>query len=109
MLQEHMVHDCTLYSLTTDEYNNIRSTNPVSTTCWFREINNLDVGNIGREEESADAMAWFRPSETISEGDVLTCQDKSYRIIQVIQARRLGEETIQFIKTFLERFDSFVS
>lgn len=109
MLDQHMVHECTLYAQAPDEYNNLRAINPVETTCWFREINNLDVAVPGREEESADAMAWFRPDESVNEGDLLTVAGKSYRIMQIVQARRLGETSIQFIKTYLERFDSFVS
>lgn len=104
-----MVHPCTLYTQTVDEYNDIRTTNSVSTTCWYRDNNSVDAGTVNREQESSDGMAWFKPAEVVSPGDVLTVDGQSYRIMKVIKARRLGQTSIQFVKCYLERFDSFIS
>lgn len=108
MLEEYMIHATTVYNQTVDEYNDIRSANSFTTTCHLREDEDILV--TGNEDtHSTSAMAWFKPSENIFVGDVMTCQGKSYRIMKVIAARRLGEAEIQFKKCHLERFDSFVS
>lgn len=109
MLEHYFVHGCTLYTQTPDEYNDLRITNSTVTSCHFRDGRTLDSNLPAHEAEGADAMAWFRNSEVVNEGDILTVDGNSYRIIKVLKARRLGETRVQFIKTYLERFDSFVS
>jgi len=110
MLERYFVHGATIYTQTPDEYNNLRTTNSRSINCHFRDNNSL-TNAANYEQEESDAMAWFDKGETINVGDVLVMDDSSqaYRIKQVILARRLGQTEVQFIKTTLERFDSFVS
>ena len=109
MLEKYFNHSCTLYTQTVDEYNDIRTTNSVLTSCHYRDNNSLNSNTPNREEEPADGMAWFRASETVDKGDVLTVDGNSYRIVRVVKARKLGSTTVEFIKCWLERFDSFVS
>lgn len=109
MLEAYFIHDCTVYKATPDEYNNLRQTAATATKCHFRELRGIGTAPTNYEEESSDAMAWFKPAEDIAEGDLLTCQGKTYRVIRLVNARRLGNTDIQFKKTYLERFDSFIS
>lgn len=108
MLDDYFVHDCTITKQVYDEYSDLRDTGSFTSKCWFREISSLERSQ-NREVETSDAMAWFKPSEDISEGDLLAVQSQNYRIMQIVKARKLGRQNVEFLKCFLERSEATVS
>jgi len=108
MLEKYMVHPCTLYPQAVDEYNNIRLTNGVSTFCHFRDSQSTDITGV-EELEMSDAMAWFAGDENVHQGDSVTVGGDTYRIVRTIDARRLGDTTVQFVKCYLQRLEAWVS
>lgn len=108
MLENRMVFPCTIYPQATDEYNDVRQINPIGTKCWFRDGRTLTAANF-QELEGSDAMAWFPADSTITKGDTVIVDGYAYQISHVIKARRLGSDAVQFVKTWLNRFEGFVS
>jgi len=62
-----------------------------------------------QELYTTDAMAWFAPSESIAENDILLCEEAYWRVIKLVKARRLGRTAVQFLKCYLERDKGAIS
>lgn len=108
MLEAKMVTPCTIYTRTTDEYGDLRKVTGVSTSCLFRDIDNLDH-ELNRDADTSSSMAWLRGTESLSDGDILTILGNDYRATQVIYAKRAGSSQVQFIKCQLNRLGATVS
>lgn len=107
-LVSRMVIPCTIYRQSSDRYGDLSKTNGVSTTCWFRDITGLEH-QTDRDTVISSSMAWLRPTESLSEGDILTIEGYDYRVIGIIIGRRLGESTAQFLKCSLKKQGATVS
>lgn len=76
--------------------------------CRFRE-ETQQVTNNKMEEVTTDAMAHFPPTVPIEENDVFKINGLYYRVIKKRDCRRLGENTIQFIKVMFLKIRPVVS
>lgn len=69
----------------------------------FREVSRLTKMN-NREEIRSEAQAWFPPTTVINRGDILFTEDgEYYEVAKLAYARKLGSDTVEFLKISLEK------
>lgn len=73
-----------------------------SVACHFRE-NTITRRGAQMEINDADAMVWFPAGTDVEVGSVLLFEGKYYEVIEHVNARRLSDDTVQFIKCDLKR------
>lgn len=96
----------TKVSMKTNEFGELVHTNAAETSypCRFRDFGGDALQqNVNMEQVTSDAQAWFEPSAPMSIGDILHINSEYWRI-QTIQRARGAGSTVEFLKTFLERY-----
>jgi hypothetical protein len=97
-----MFNTATKSITTRNAYGDYIESSTVVLTCHFRDITELQTQN--NEAIISDAMAWFDANSGVVKGDILFIDDEYFKVSKVIQARRLNNPTVLFIKTFLNKY-----
>ena len=95
-------------SMRTNRYGDTVSYSPddnENLTGKFREITDIQTGRTNMESIGSDAMAWFNPEEDISKGDIISIEGDCYKVEKLVKARSLSSSTVEFIKTYLSKFN----
>lgn len=87
-----------------DEYGDQLSYGTEMVKCRFRYITELDR-NVNAEAINADAMMWFEPDTSVSEGSIIYARGKYWRVERVIAGRRLIDNTTLFYKVLVKRHE----
>lgn len=105
-MDDKFIIDASVISVTKNRFGDLAYSSTTVIKCWFREITMQEQQPLaGREAVRSDAMAWFPADSSVEEGTVLLILGQYYRVQQAINARRLDDQTVVFIKTTLERFE----
>jgi len=71
--------------------------------CHFRNITSQVAGG-GDETVESDALAWFEAGSGVVRNDILIIDGEGWRVERLTKARRLRDNSVQFIKTELLRY-----
>lgn len=105
-MDDKFIIDASLIAVTKNRFGDLSYSSTTALKCWFREVTMQEAQpQAGKEAVRSDAMAWFPPDSGVTEGSVLLILGQYYRVQQVINARRLDDPAVVFIKTTLERFE----
>jgi hypothetical protein len=96
-----MLHTAYKVTTTRDAYGSFTASGSTALPCHFR-VNNSQITGSGDETVQSDAMAWFEPDSGIALKDIIRFGSRHYRVERVIEARRLRETAVQFIKCDLK-------
>lgn len=109
MLDQYLIQLCDLVSTTRNEYGDyIDSDYAISIPCRFRDIQTMKQGN-NQELNDSDAMLWVAANSGVVRGSIIRFEGFTYQVERITPARRLGEETIQFLKCDLKVTDIGIS
>lgn len=89
----------------TDVHGDQVKVSEVSTLCRFRWITEVGANAFGESADAFDAIIWFFPSTTITEGTIVFVDDVYWRVNRLIKARRLKGMTVVFQKAFVKRHE----
>ena len=71
--------------------------------CRFREITQFDrLGN--RDDINAIAMLWVEGDAPVSEQTVVRVNERTYVVSEIVLARKLSGNTVEFKKCLLEKY-----
>lgn len=95
----------TAYKVTTtrNAYGDFIASGTTTLKCHFRYITE-QVSNVNDQQIQSDAMAWFEPDSGVEKEDIIKFEGEHYRVERVIQARRLRDPSVQFIKVELLKY-----
>lgn len=88
---------------TRNAYGDFSTTTETELICHFRRRDD-QVSGTGNETIQSDAMAWFEPDSGVQKEDILKINGEFYRVERIIEARKLRDPELQFIKTELLRY-----
>jgi hypothetical protein len=110
MLEEYLVEECQLITPTYNKYGRRVYSSTETLSCKFRSISSLNR-NTNTETTDCEGIFHFAPSneDKIVLGAILQFEGITYEIDRVIEAKRLGESLIQFIKAEVSRIEIGVS
>jgi hypothetical protein len=90
-------------NFTKNAYGDYTATSSTQLNCHFRYVNEV-ISASPNETIMSDAMAWFNPSDSINEQDIVMIDGNHYRVEKVIRARKLRSTTVVFTKCYLLRY-----
>lgn len=102
MIDHILTQDCELITTTTDKHGDQKQSASTSLKCKFRYISATDK-QVNSEAFISEAMMWFTPDSGIVETNILKFDNQYWRVDRLVQARRLSDPTIQFLKAFVNK------
>ena len=89
----------TAYKITSarNAYGDYTASGQISLKCHVRMINDL-VTSSSNEQIQSDAMMWFEPDSGVVKGNIIKFEDVYYRVERLVEARRLRNPTVLFLK-----------
>ena len=95
----------TAYILATDrnKYGDYIDTVETAVKCHFRVINELQHSTASDQIQS-DAMGWFEPDSGVVKGTIVKFEGTHYKVEQLIEARKLRDPNVQFLKTRMMKY-----
>lgn len=102
-MKPQMYHTATRQVYTHNAYGDKVVSSTSTEPCHFRYITNENT-NQSNEYLVGDAMAWFEPDSSASEGDIYQIDGEFWKVKKVIKARRLNDPSVQFIKVVLDAY-----
>lgn len=102
-LIDHVLNqDGKIINTTTNKHGDQKVTTQVPIKLRFRYITNIDR-NVNREGINSDAIVWLSPDTAAQEGTILFTEEKYWRIVTLIKARRLSGSQVEFVKAFVNQ------
>jgi hypothetical protein len=104
MLTNRFVQSCTIVKKQYNEYSDPIYSSGVTEYCRLRKISKTDRVSHGVEDsfDDSDAVLWLKPNTSAKVGDVVIYESETYEIDKFNEARKLGSNTIEFIKCGLK-------
>lgn len=103
MIDHILKQTCELLTTTNDRYGAKTLDTATSYPCRFREITQFDrLGN--RDDINAIAMLWVAADAPFVEQSVVKVNDRVYVVSEIVMARKLSGNTVQFRKCLLEKY-----
>lgn len=105
---DHLLQQtCFLLATDNDRYGNPTLEESVEYPCRFREITQLDrLGN--RDDINAIAMLWVAGDAPFVEKSIVKVNDRVYIVGEIVMARTLSGNDVQFRKCLLEKYKDSV-
>lgn len=103
VLTHAIAQSCQIIEYEVDFHGDQVETSRRDTLCRFRYITQLNRSDYKESIDNIDALAWFEPTEDVSEGSILFVDNAYWRVDQLIKARRLVGSNVMFLKAFLRR------
>lgn len=97
MLDSYFVQQCEVIATTRNDFGDEVKGATTTLNCRWRDITQIRRGSH-QDTSDADALVHFAPDTAVERGSILKYNDEYYQVEQITYARRLGEDTIQFIK-----------
>lgn len=98
-----MLHTAYILGQTRNKYGDYIATSETAVKCHFRVNDELQHNNQNDQIES-DAQAWFEPDSGVQKGTIVKFEGTHYKVEQYIEARKLRNPNIQFIKTRMMKY-----
>jgi hypothetical protein len=103
MLTHILKQSCDILGVTLDKYGAKTLASTTTIPCRFREITQFDrLGN--RDDINAIAMLWVAGDADVSEQTVVKVNDRVYVVSEIVLARKMSGNTVQFRKCLLEKY-----
>lgn len=102
MLEKYLVQTCEKLVTTFSKRGDKVLSSAVLLSCRFREIDKFNRANH-QDYADADAMLWLALNASVAEGDIIRFDGAYYQIEKINKARKLGSDTVEFIKCELTR------
>ena len=98
-----MTHTAYKVTTTRNAYGDYTASGEVAHICHFRYITEQVTGT-NSETIQSDSMAWFEPDSGIGRKDIIKFEGEHFRVERVIEARKLRNPVVQFIKVELLKY-----
>lgn len=95
----------TIITVTTDGYGDQIPSIGESIMCRFRYFTEVDNNSHMEGVEASDAIIWVEPTANVSEGSIILVDGSYWRINRLVKARRINDNTIQFLKGFVKKHE----
>lgn len=102
MITHILQQECKIVTTTTDKHGDQIASTETPIACRFRYITSLDKG-VNSEALSSEAIIWFDPDANIVEGSIVYADGKYWRIKQLVKARKMSGDTVEFLKAFVDK------
>lgn len=97
MLENYFIQSCEVIATTRNDFGDEVEGVTETLACRWRDITQVRRGSH-EDTSDADALVHFAPDTTVVRGSILKYNGEYYQVEQITYARRLGEETVQFVK-----------
>lgn len=108
MLENYLIQTCNIIAVIRNEYSDYVLGTRTAEACRFRFISTMRR-ETHNEVSDSDAMIWLAPSSSVVLGSIIEFENVFYQVERINKARRLGEDTVQFIKCDLKVTDVAIS
>jgi hypothetical protein len=98
-----------LLTATINKYGDQVVSGGTSVPCRFRYITGIVKGQNSEANTTFDAIVWFEPEAGVNEGDIVTINSLYWRIERLVRATRLNDNTVLFIKAYVNKHDAVLS
>lgn len=103
MISHILKQTCEVLEVTLDKFGAKTLSGTTTLPCRFREITQFDrLGN--RDDINAIAMLWVEGDAPVSEQTVVKVNDRTYVVSEIVLARKLSGNTVEFRKCLLEKY-----
>ena len=108
MLEEYLVQTCYIVTTTRNTYGDYVLSSTTQEACRFRYITTTRRESHNEVDDS-DAMIWLIPSTVARVRSIIKFEDVYYQVERINKARKLGSDTVEFVKCDLKIVDLAIS
>lgn len=111
MINHILVQSCDIVTITRNKFSDYVATAYTPIACRWREMRAIRRGNHA-ELSVTDRdfkQVWFAAGAAVAPGTILRFEGIFYEITELLKARRLGSNTVQFIKCEVKVTDVGIS
>lgn len=108
MLERYLVQTCEIVTTIRSEWGDYVLQDTIEEPCRFRVITTTRR-ETHRETDDSDAMIWLASDSSVDIRSIVKFDGIYYQIERINKARKLGGNTIEFIKCDLKIIDLAIS